>query len=167
MILKNYYKMLYMYMHGSCDITSKNGNVVTNTAPSGASQKAEMIDALSFSGMKKPLGISIDDNTVLIGTGTSEVSFDDTWLSGDIISTINSTAQHSSEITDKYCKLTTVYTITNTSSDEISIGEIGFVGEAPNSTFLMDRTVLNNPLVIESGGVGQLTYEITFNYPTA
>ena len=68
--------------------------------------------------------------------------------------------------------ITALYTITNTGSSAFTIGELGLIAAtytnvSTNSKCLVERTVLDTPVTIPAGGIGQVEYTITFNYPTA
>lgn len=103
----------------------------------------------------------------VFGTGDTTPTFDDYKLSGDLVTTIN--ASGSTVVTqddDGYTYVCT-YTISNTGSADITIKEVGLIlyGRA-NSSFLIERTVLDSPLTIPAGGIGQVEYTIRMNYPT-
>ena len=108
----------------------------------------------------------------IIGTGTTPPTKEDYKLSGDVISTFAYTSALTITPDDDGFTISTVYTITNTSDSPFTIGEIGLMAGTANSSgaskkYLLERTVLDEPLTIEAGGVGQLTYNIRVNYPTA
>ena len=69
--------------------------------------------------------------------------------------------------------LKAVYTITNNNAEEITIREVAlhvlFYRTTSGSTngCVIDRTVLDTPVTIPAGGVGQVEYTITFNLPTS
>lgn len=106
---------------------------------------------------------------VIFGTGTTPPTMDDYKLSGEIIKTLVSSASCVTSVDDDGITVTTTYTLTNTSDKEITIGEIAAFTAAGSTTnsVMMDRTVLDTPVTIEPGGVGQITYSIRMNYPTA
>jgi hypothetical protein len=65
-------------------------------------------------------------------------------------------------------------TITNTSGEDITIGEIGMISPFYYNTTssarrqaLKERTVLDSPLTIPAGGVGLIDYSIKLPIPTA
>ena len=109
---------------------------------------------------------------IILGTGDTPPAKTDYKLSGDLITTVNVLVNHS--YGDNFRKVT--LTITNTGTDEITIKEVGYlssvsmqyktvsVGGVP---VLVDRTVLDTPVTIPAGGVGQVEYTITFNVPTS
>ena len=110
---------------------------------------------------------------VVFGTGTSAPTEDDYSLSGNLIaglSTNNVTTTSSFDVDVDGCTYTCVYTISNTTGSDITIGEIGICsymnGKFAVSTsnryipVLIERTVLDSPVSIPAGGVGQVTYTI-------
>lgn len=106
---------------------------------------------------------------VYFGDG-SAVSKEDYKLSGSCISGISVSVVDSSENSEECFIARKVYTITNGNSAAITISEIGYVGSCifgSNTVAgaLLEHTVLESPITIEPGGVGQVTYEIKMNYP--
>ena len=112
---------------------------------------------------------------VRLGTGDTPATVNDYKLSGDLITGYDFTAEVKTQNSAESDKITAVYTITNTSSSEITIKEIGIVAKMSSNTGvaqkgdmgLLDRTVLDTPVTIPAGGVGQVEYTITFKYPWA
>lgn len=132
---------------------------------------------LAFSQLDRLLKRYKYDFGVLFGTGTTPPSGGDYALSGDIVDTITVSNVRSHTVDDSGDTLTMVYTITNTGDTDITIGEVGLIAPfqyactASNNRKtvypLIERTVLDKPITIPSGGVGQVTYTIRMNYPTA
>lgn len=117
-----------------------------------------------------------EDAGVSFGTGNTPPSFDDYALSGDAVTSVSFTLMRQCEVDDNGCTLTCVYTITNTGSEDVTIGEVGIWGRYDyyyssgnrRAVYpLIERTVLDTPVTIPAGGVGQVTYTIRMNYPTA
>lgn len=115
-------------------------------------------------------------NGVIFGNGTALPTAEDTNLSGSLITTIKATSTRSKKVNeDGSCVKTCVYTITNTGSDDIVISEIGYMGllkgvytyndtaSTNNKYCLLEHTLLEEPVTIPAGGVGQITYSVTFN----
>lgn len=110
---------------------------------------------------------------VIFGTGTTPATIDDYQMAGEhyidyAVSYYYEAIYDESGVTNK-C----TYTLTNTLETSVTIGEIGLsipVSRGSSSYYytglLVERTVLDNPITIEPGGVGQVTYEIKMNYPT-
>jgi hypothetical protein len=107
---------------------------------------------------------------VYFSTGGEPESPTNCAISGDIITTYSSTHKITYSFDENGATTTVVYTITNTGTDAFTIGEIGVIGymnTKHNSKtryyieyFLWDRTVLETPVTIEPGGVGQVTYTL-------
>lgn len=111
---------------------------------------------------------------VCFGDGTTPVTKNDYKLSGNIITTISTSVNKTftSDDDNGGGTLSAVYTITNTGNNAITISEIGLfnywyhTNYSNYSTFLLERTLLDRPITIEAGGVGQVTYSISTKYPT-
>lgn len=109
---------------------------------------------------------------VIIGDGDTAPTVNDYKLSGNLISTFTYSAAVTAEDTDDGVIITGLYTITNSGTETITIKEIGLVATPTNNSglqyrLLIERTVLETPVTIEPSGVGQVTYTIRMNYPTA
>ena len=107
---------------------------------------------------------SLKNGGVAFGNGTSEPSMDDYTLSGSLV-----TAFTASALMSKIGNTITV-TYTLTATADITISEIGLFSlyySGNRHPFLVERTLLDEPVTIPAGGVGQVVYTITFNLPTA
>jgi len=119
---------------------------------------------------------SLDNSNggVIIGTGTTPVKYSDSSLSGDLITTYNYHVDVIEAVETNGAKAVSIsvrYTLTNTGTEPFTVGEIGLCGCAlyPNdypynydsyTKILVDRTVLEEPVTIPAGGVGQIEYTI-------
>lgn len=112
---------------------------------------------------------------VVFGTGTTAPALDDYCLSGDLITTFAYTvASFTVDADDTGVTITALYTLTNTGDDAFTIGEVGLIAstydnsnyKSANYKCLLERTVLDTPVTIAAGGVGQVTYTLKMNYPT-
>lgn len=107
---------------------------------------------------------------VIFGTGTTPPSIDDYKLSGEVVSTITCTAAVTKTADDAGVTYQGLYTITNTGNNDVTIGEVAIIC-AIRSTYgwdmLLERTVLDEPLTIPAGGIGQVTYTVRQNLPLA
>lgn len=114
-----------------------------------------------------------DSAGVVLGTGTTAPTLDDYAMSGVLVSTYTYSATLKNESDENGITSTALYTITNTGTSAITIGEIGLIADLTTNSSsesykgLLERTVLENPITIEPGGVGQITYTLRMNYPTA
>ena len=107
---------------------------------------------------------------ILFGTGTTPPTIDDYTISGEIITGLAATVAYDTSYDDTGRTMKATYTITNNNDNAVTIGEIAAFSGSGNSSgysILLDRTVLDSPVTIEPGGVGQVTYTIEFKYPTA
>ena len=114
---------------------------------------------------------------VVFGSGNNPATPNDYTM--DFITGLTATVVKSVDNDDNGASSTAVFTITNTNSNEVTISEVGIfsslytrltpdaVGASGSVPFLMERTVLDTPVTIPAGGVGQVTYTIRRNYPTA
>lgn len=110
---------------------------------------------------------------VVFGTGTTPPTKDDYCLSGTLLKNFSYSAAVSTTYDDTGITLTAIYTITNAGSDDMTIGEIGLMGNMCNASNswperkgFIERTVLDTPVTIPAGGICQVTYTIRANYPT-
>lgn len=117
---------------------------------------------------------------VIFGNGTGIPSASDRALFGDYLSSLTSknvtvTVNHSAN--DVKQSTTAVYSITNTTSEDLTISEIGLLFEAESYygtasyercslPYLFEHSVLDNPITIPPAGIGQVTYTIEMEYPT-
>lgn len=107
-----------------------------------------------------------NDYGIIFGTGDTPVTIDDYKLSGNIVTNIAGNTVINHEFVDGGHETTCVCTITNTGGSSVTIKEAGLM-MANYSLALCERTVLDTPVTIPAGGVGQVTYKIRLNYPTA
>lgn len=107
---------------------------------------------------------------VIFGTGTTPPTIDDYCLSGDIVSTFSYSSSVKKSVDNGGVTYTATYTLTNTSDEDITIGEVAMICSI-RSTYgwdmLLERTVLDEPLTIPAGGIGQVTYTVRQNLPLA
>lgn len=106
---------------------------------------------------------------VFFGDGDTPPTPDDYALSGNVITTATATAVVTKTVDANGVTITGTYTITNTGTENITIAEVGLFEGFSNSMcdYMMERTVLDSPITIPAGGVGQVTYTIRMDYPTA
>lgn len=114
---------------------------------------------------------------VVFGSGNVAPTLDDITLSGDLITGLSSSYKYTEAFLDNCVELTILYTLTNNNDESITIGEIALIDMIQNQPqqyydtyyypYLIERSVLETPITIPAGGVGQVTYTIRMNYPTA
>ena len=175
MILKNYYKILRCALTGTtCDIVRTDGTEQSFT-PASTKFYAYTF-GIGQNSSDSPSDITNYKNLastgVKFGDGNSHATMDDYCLSGNLLTNLDITANTTRTVEDGGVTVQHVYTITNKNTEDITIREVGMVAGIPYGTSiskhmaLIERTVLDSPVTIPAGGVGQVTYTIRFNYPT-
>lgn len=177
MFTKNWYKAnsAYMFDHSQRVIYTGMDGVANRTIYPYSNQ---ILLGGDYEGNRYPSVHKMRKNYtsnggVIIGTGTTPPTLDDYDLSGMLITDYTYSVSVSREFDENGATMTALYTITNTGTQAFTIGEIGLMadldynGYSKSSKALLEHTVLDTPLTIAPGGVGQLTYTIRFNYPTA
>ena len=169
MILNNY-KNLFKNMllrPSEFGLVNTSGGV-TNVRSSYAFESyAETYQTLAFYRISN-ISTSYTTRGVMFGDGSS-ANEDDYKLSGNIVKAFAGSASATTIVNDDgtFTKKA-IYTITNTSDGDLTISEILYLGETRSGGSTVcycatEHTVLDSPLVIPVGGVGQITYEITFD----
>lgn len=109
----------------------------------------------------------------LFGTGNTPPTMNDYWLSGTAITTLSGTVAFNASFDNGKATTTATYTLTNTGDSDVTISEVGLVGNLYGGTgntsaswaAMFERTVLDTPVTIPAGGIGQVTYSITHTPP--
>lgn len=161
MILKNFSKALSAYFGGanlSAKIVTVTGGKINATTA--------MYSTLQLGSFMRSVSATYNSGTVF-GDGDTPVKSDDYCLSGNVITGITGSAVRANEDDEDSSTVSVVYTIANNNTDEVVIKEVAVCINYQGYNFLMERTVLDSPITIPAGGVGQVTYSIRFNYPTA
>lgn len=181
MFTKNWYKAVYSLIANKGGFTYKNlsGAVKINDAPSASFLELAGTGGYSCSpNMRYVRTAFTSAGGVFFGTGTTPPTINDVALSGNVVSGFSYMTDLSTQDTDDGFVIQADYTITNTSDKTITIGEIGIIAQiaagSTNSSWsveaykaLLERTVLEIPVTIEPGGVGQITYTVRMNGPAA
>lgn len=177
MFTKNWYKALACAMTGQntpgCQFKSHQGSdFKISTASFVVNQIGKNVDKAGTPSLHKVRTAYNTYGGVVFGTGTTPPTKDDYCLSGDLITTISCSSAVDYEFDDTGITFTAIYTITNTGSSDITIGEIGLMcglysDSDTNALYksFVERTVLDTPVTITAGGLGQVTYTIRMNYP--
>lgn len=176
MFTNNYFEMLRgVHSYKSASLR----NMVGSDKSFGTSNIANLIYfGKSGTGVSPYVGVCIKEapsannylSGVCFGSGNTPPTIDDYALSGDYFTTFTATASVTVDKSDDETSITALYTLTNTGSDDFTISEIGLAGSGAASAgnhYLFDRTLLDTPVTIPSGGVGQVTYTLRFKMPTA
>lgn len=165
MILKNWYNA---WKASHAEIVMPNGIVGQDGSIIDASYNVSNMAVYGLAMVPNAVVYSSATSGIYLGRGTTPPTFDDYKMEDMITSGVNCTV--SVEYNDNYDAVN-IITITNNSGAEITIGEVGRGGHVYTTIkwiiALLDRTVLDEPVTIPAGGVGQVTYTIRMNYPTA
>lgn len=118
---------------------------------------------------------------VAFGNGTAEPTVNDLTLSGDfihgLVANSNVIITSTREADDAGCTYTTMYTITNNTEADITISEMGvfsnYYGTKGSAStikkhvipYMVERTLLETPVIIPVNGVGQVTYTFRIDSP--
>ena len=173
MLLRNYYNILATVIMQTSN-KEQTLSYVNINGESVALKESSYADAIIFgvqrSTVNPYLGRCTTNYTssggVVFGDGDSPVAIDNHVLSGNLLTGFSYSASVSNEYDgDGVLTVRALYTITNTSGADMTIKEIGLFSRA-GAYCLLDRTVLDSPVTIPAGGVGQITYTIRMNHPT-
>lgn len=172
MVTRNWYNLMKAYRY-------RISNELTVVNVDGGTWKVffqdneNVIPALALS-PNKGLSFSFSSKTFatgvyyILGRGTTPATVDDYNLEDMITSGLScSWAIAVDEDKDAIHKLT----LTSTSNEDITIGEIGIAGNVNVAgnwySVLLERTVLDSPITIPAGGLGVIDYAVKVPIPTA
>lgn len=171
MLLNNYRNWIFAAMtKGSYVYTSRNGVVRTTDFSTTAPVST---DGFILTRKLGTVNTVISSEGVCFGDGDTPPTLDDYGLSGNVITGIAGTASVTTADDGDYRVITATYTITNNNSSEIVIKELLYtarmcLGLSSNySDIALDRTVLDEPLTVAAGGVGQVVFKIRVKNPFA
>ena len=146
------------------DPTANNGYIASSYAS----------PSVLYSAMNQ-LGTKISNDMgsgVVFGTGDVEPTADDYTISGNVVSEISATVNRTYEDADNALRITSVFTITNNNSSEVTIKEAALFIEAvwyttssQRAKMMIARMLLESPVTIPAGGVGQVTVSVDVNAP--
>lgn len=162
MITKNYHRIINSAIMRAriSSIVDVNGNVLT-----GISSSVPILNEITT------LLSAYDNAGVVLGTGDDEMSMDDYQISGSIITGLKATTAVYTAFDDNAASRMVEFTLSNTTSIDKTIKEVAYIAYiymdgVGGRYFMIDRTVLEEPLTIPSGGVGKLRYMIEIKMPT-
>lgn len=184
MLTRNWYNQMATQMTGAKitnGITRYDGTKATSSYQTGntTSYIDERGNSVFYHARSVVTSTPIYTNTsgILFGTGDTPPTLDDYKLAGNIVTGITAQVSTSYEIEDEGNGVSAVvglitYLITNNNSTEITIKELcvlGYCDTGSNSQTgaCFDRTVLDTPLTIQPGSIGQLQYRVRAKIPTA
>lgn len=112
---------------------------------------------------------------VIFANGTTEPTLTDRATAGEHLTTLTESHSVNTSYNDTGTTVTATYTITNTGASDFTISEVAVCDDIyyPNSggytrylPLLIARELLDEPVTIPAGGIGQVTITLTMNYPT-
>lgn len=179
MLTNNYYSLLGMCLTSNVTTTyhpfsTTDGNIKNYRYYSNqASSYVETGLGFAYAGTVVK---SVNEAGIIFGDGTTAPTASDYAISGKAISGLTISTIKTADISEPGTIAKSVlYTITNGNAKAITISEIAYIynlyGYNDNSSTLnavytmLDRTVLDTPITIDPGGVGQITYTINMSYP--
>lgn len=185
MLTNNYYTIWFTTLNNSSGGTSSTqANKVTVKTASGVERYTSgAVDNNSISVITLNEASYFRQNTYVnntgtyFGDGTGELTRDSYKLFGNVITGLAVTSNIKTTRENDIVTKEVTFTVANNNAQDITISEIGIFGGSgkyyPNidssSTssysdyLLLEHTLLDEPVTIPAGGVGQVTYTITFN----
>lgn len=163
MITKQYHRLISsaIFFANMSSLVDVNGNVWSGSYATDV-PKFQYLSSLRTS--------YASDGGVLLGTGDDEPSMNDYQLSGSIITGLNATTVLHAAFDDNAASRMVEFTLSNITSIDKTIKEVAYIAKVWTSGntgyFMLDRTVLAEPLTIPAGGVGKLRYMIEIKMPT-
>lgn len=163
MLTDNYYKLASMNVMGfaspAMDLTNYNKtNVAMTYSTTGVPEYLSLGSCDYRSAHYSSYGY------ILLGNGTTEPTREDYTMSGDILTTgKQQSASGTMEVMPDGYKTTRYLFVNNTGTEDFTVNEIGWFCK---KGLLMDRTLLETPLIIPAGQTGKISYTIYFKYPT-
>lgn len=170
MVTRNWYNMFKAYR---CETTITDGirNTSGNFIKAGYSVTSSNSSFYFPALLLRPttVSLSLTNQGIIFGSGSTPATVDDYKLEAMI--TAGLSWNMSKSITPENDP-SWLITLTNTSDEDFTIGEVGILAGAftaansgSPSIVLMERSVLENPITIPSGGVGQVEYAIRLQVP--
>ena len=174
MFTSNFYKCLCLQVNltDSKSVRNENGVYLTCVRPRGSYYFYWFVGGADGNGsLRLPREQYYG---VRFGTGDTPPTLDDYKLSGNNVTGLTFSTNVVWVKDDDGDGATATYTITNNNTTDVTIQEVGLFQQIyttrskEDSTYqLWERTVLDSPVTIPAGGVGQITYTLRVNYPTA
>ena len=164
MLTKNFYSFIRAaFQKVSAEFTTTGGTAKQSEFISTPSPPFEVMN--KWTAKTGATGVSF-------GTGTTPATASDYWLESILtssqISVVTPSAVSFSRL-DTYDEYSVTFGVTNITSNDITISEVGLTAMPASSGgsmcyVLVDRTVLDTPVTIPAGQSKQITYTIRFNY---
>lgn len=166
MFTRNFYMGLSAQMMGAANgFSFQTKDVIGNTytasnyITNGAQWGAAALKPVTYGKGKNP---SSSPGT-FFGSGDTPPTLDDFQMAGEHMTKAQFTV--ASSISEDRTLVTMTYTIVNTDTSPFTIREVGMYNNVGGNYGLIYRTVLDSPVTIEAGGVGQVSVNVRVNIP--
>lgn len=170
MLTKNFKSLMRGMLTGSASLTTTSGG--SNTA--GIYGEYYRYSSKPLSAFMSGKCQNVTTYGVFFGTDSTPATESDYTLGAPITSGLSITSPSNYALSENAdtgeVTYSAIFTVTNNSGADINIYEIGWVcthTQGSNSqTFcsLLDRTVLNEPIILPAGATKFITYEVTFRW---
>ncbi len=159
MLLNNFYRILvgaWTAVKPGLEVKAMDGSVMN---VSGAALDGLTGYMMSYSYPGSPTAKIV----VVFGTGNTAPALEDYQLSGELVTqaSLSSTSNQGTSTT----RISRVYKVTNSGTEDLTIGEVGIRYMLNGNYVLIERTALDTPVTIAPGGVGYITYTLDFSLP--
>ena len=161
MVLRNFYTILMAKLMSTeaMPFVNYQGSKLTYSGNVSAGN-------MGFQEQMTLMQTSYNNKGVIFGDGDTPPTVDDYKLSGNVITGLTGSCTQTCEHDDEQRSVTSVWTLTNNNENDVTIREcailVGF-----NYQTIIERSVLDTPVTIPAGGIGQVTYTVTFVFPTS
>ena len=177
MLTNNFYKALYDNMANS-EIFMDGGLIRTNGTSYSISTIDSYRDIFPFSVKTVENDFLATTNQtqsghishaigLIIGSDDTPPTLNDYKLGNQITTgfTCQLMRPNNDEVTVTAKKFILNLSVTNTSSDDLTIKELGYIRTASWESFLLDRTVFDTPVVIKPGATKTFEYRLNMPQP--
>ena len=180
MLTENYYRLYEMIYKGD-----ESGNSTTFINSYGQSKTLRLnrnnaisyVDSMNFKSIGSTAHESSGSSGIMFGDDATPPTPADYKLSGNVIANLTLTHSVARVMKSDGCaEITNTVLVTNGNTNDVTIKEVGLFTQITaynptsssglSSYTMVDRTVLDTPVTIPAGGIGQVTYTIRMNYPT-
>lgn len=169
-----YTKMWFLGGTSSYQFTSPAGSTV-NVTPSNNLMDNSLGYIMQLGQCKnipvEPETMSYNSAGVYFGQGTTPAKLEDKTLEIPVTNglSITNPAQVTSENDAGIYRFNAVFNVKNTSEEDITISEVGLFKQLKTSSssgyhFLMERTVLEEPIILNPNTSKLISYQISFNH---
>ena len=176
MLTRNFWT-LFAALGGQVTTTAKTVNLtkIDGTIYSCSFSSSSRIPYAFLGGVCVPNGLSSNYgswNGTWYGRGRTPATVDDYTLEDPIFDNAITGASGLTALVatvgDGYAQISATQSLTNNTDEEIAVGEVGCFGQisSSGSGILMDRTVLEEPIVIPPKGTVAFEYVIKFPFGT-